>query len=287
MLAMLWLALGWPRRRDAAWWRATGGAALAGALVLALWFGWALAQFGPRETFLSNSSATSRDVHEGNQLVKIALNLWDTFVPHFLRSFDKSLIAQRSAWGWLRDWFFQCYQINLPLAFGSVAWLALLRELWGRARAASRGACLFWGVFIFGVVLLGVASHGARDHWGLAHICLQALVLLGLAWLASRWTSLSRGWRLALLAGAIVDFTLGIALQFGVESYALDRWFAAAHDPNDTLRSYSEPAFMNLAGKVTNRLDFFSDVFAPPLALVLVLLAAILMLALARARAPR
>jgi hypothetical protein len=285
MLAAAWLALGWPRRRDAAWWRATGAAALAGALVLALWFGWAFAEYGVRGTLLTNSSATSRDVHQGSQLVKIALNLRDTLVPHFLRSFDDPLLAQRSPWGWLRDWCFQCYQINLLFVFGSVAWLVILRELFRAARGAAARARNFWGAFLPGVVVLGVAAHGARDHWGLAHICLQGLVLLGLAFLAARWTALGRGWRLALLGGAVVDFVLGIALQFGVESYALDRWFAAGRPPDDTLRSYNEPAFMNLLGKIHNRLDFFSDVFAPPPALVLALLAAILMLALVRARA--
>jgi len=283
-LAIAWLALGWARRNDPSWRRATALAAPAGALVLATWFGWSLAHFGAHDTFLSNSSATSRDVHQGNQLVKIALNLRDTLVPHFLRSFDTSLIAQRSAWGGWRDWAFQCYQINLPLAFGSVAWLALLRELLRASRTATMGARAFWIWFATATVALGVATHGARDHWGLAHICLQALVLLGLAFLAARWAELSRAWRLTLVAGAVVDFALGIALQFGVQSYALDRWLAAGRPPDDTLRSYNEPAFMNLAGKIHNQLAFFSDVFAPPPALVLALLAAILMLALVRAR---
>ena len=283
-LAGAWLGFGWARRREAARWRATGVAALVGALVLVTWFGWAFAHFGAQETFLSNSSATSRDVHSGNQLVKIALNLRDTLVPHFLRSFDASLIEQRSAWGWWRDWFFQCYQINLPLAFGSVAWLAVLRELFRAGRTAAPRARAFWLWFVIVVVGLGVATHGARDHWGLTHICLQGLVLLGLAFLAARWATLCRPWRLALVAGAAVDFALGIALQFAVQSYACDRWFAAGRDPNDTLRSYSEPAFMNLAGKIQNQLDFFTDVFNPPPALVLALLAVILMLALMRVR---
>ena len=279
LLAVAWFVLGWPRRREAAWWRTTAATALVAALVLATWFGWSLAIYGAHETFLSNSSATARDVHGGNQLVRIALNLFDTLVPHFLRSFDTSLIAQRSAWGALRDWCFQCYQVNLSLAFGSVAWLAILREAITRVRA-------FWLCCAVAVVVLGVATVGQRDHWGLTHVSLQALVLLGLAALAARWASLGRAWRLALLTGAVVDFTLGIALQFGVQSYALDRWFAAGRSPDDTLRSYSDAAFMNLAAKIQHQLAFFSDVFAPPPALVLALLAAILMLALVRARLP-
>jgi hypothetical protein len=284
-LALAWLVFGWPRRHDRTWRRATALGALAGALVLATWFGWAFAKFGAHDTLLSNSSATSRDVREGNQLVKIALNLRDTLVPHFLRPVDPAFIDQRSSWGWWRDWFFQCYQINLPLALGSVAWLALLRELWRAGRTAAAGARTFWIWFAATVVVLGVATHGARDHWGLAHICLQGLVLLGLAFLAARWSEIGRPWRLALVAGATVDFALGIALQFAVQSYALDRWLARGRSPDDVLRSYNEPAFMNLAGKIHNQLAFFNDVFAPPSALVLALLAAFLILALVRARA--
>ena len=284
-LAFAWIAFGWSRRRDPKWWRLTGYATLAGGLVLALWFGWAIKTYGVAGTFLTNSSATSRDVHEGNQFVKIALNLRDTLVPHFLRNLDGSLIAQRSTWGWLRDWCFQCYQINLPLAFGCIAWLALIRELYRAAVVALPPARWFWWGFSVCVVVLGVASHGARDHSGLGHICLQAFVLLGLAFLAARWALLGSAWQIALTVGAVVDFTLGVALQFGVQNYALDRWFAPLVSPDIALRSYSEPAFMNLVGKVQNRLSFFYDDFAIPLPLVLALLAAILMIGLLRARA--
>ena len=286
-LAIAWFALGWAKRRDAAWWRGTALAALAGALVLALWFGWSLATYGAHETLFSNSSATSADVRQGNQLGRIALNLRDTLVPHFLRGFDKSLVDQRSAWGGLRDWCFQCYQINLPLAFGSVAWLAVLRELVRAGRTVTVGVRAFWTWFATATVVLGVATVGQRDHWGLTHVCLQALVILGLAFLAARWTELGRAWRLALVAGAAVDFGFGIALQFGVQSYAFDRWFAAGHPPDETLKSYSEPAFMNLVAKIQHQLAFFSDVFAPPAALVLALLAGLLIIALMRARACR
>jgi hypothetical protein len=40
------------------------------------------------QPFLTDSSATSRDVQQGYQLAKIALNFFDTLVPQFLRSLD-------------------------------------------------------------------------------------------------------------------------------------------------------------------------------------------------------
>jgi hypothetical protein len=296
LLAAAWLL--WQRPP----WRTTVWLALLAAAVLATWFGWSLANYGPQTTLFSNSTVTSKDAQQGNQLLKIALNLRDTVVPHFLRSVDPALIAQRSPWGWWRDWFFQLYQVNLLFVFGSVAWLAIIVELVRRWRARSSAgvppaltprqagtpALLgrgFWLWFIGGSILLGVAAHGARDSWGLAHICLQSIVVLGLAFLAARWSRLARGWRLALIAGATADLMLGIALQFGAQSYALDRWLAPGRDSSDTLTSYSESALLNLGGKIRNHLAFFTDVFPVPLALVLALLATVLMLALVRVHA--
>lgn len=284
VLALAWIPVGWAQRNNTDWRRATALGALTGGLLLATWFGWAGATYGIRATLLSNTSVTSGDVQHGNQVLKIALNLRDTVVPHFLRSFDQSLIAQRNSWGRWRDFFFSCYQLNLPLAFGSLAWLVLLRELARVARSAARRDCVFWAVFMVSIVLLGVGTHGARDHWGLTHICLQALVLLGSAFLAARWTALGRGWQLVLVAGATVDFIAGIALQSAAQSFALDLWFAHTADPTVTYNGYNESALMNLAAKIQHQLAFFSDVLAVRSALVLAGLAAILILAFMRVR---
>lgn len=285
MLALAWLVFQPPHARNAVWWRTTTLAALAGALVLATWFGWSFAAYGASGTLLSNSSITSSDMHRGNQLVKISLNLFDTFVPHFLRSFDPALIAQRSAWGWGRDVCFQCYQLCLPLAFGSVAWLAIIRELARAARETNTSVRWFWAAFVTGVVLLGVATHGQRDHWGLTHICLQALVLLGLSFLAARWRGLGRAWRVALAAGATVDFAIGIALHFAVQNFALDRWFAGGRTADDLLTSYNETALMNLAAKLQHHVNFIADVWALPFAIPAVALGMLLCLGIGRARA--
>lgn len=283
MLALGWIGLGWARRHERDWQCATGVAIAAGAAVLATWFGWTLAVYGPREIFFSNSSFMVSANYQGSPLTKIALNLRDTLVPYFLRPLDTALIAQRSPWGRWSDWFFQCYQLNLPLACGSVAWIAIGRELVRARRSAAPRDRIFWGGFVAGVILLGVATVGARDAWGLAHVCLQALVLLGVAFLAARWVGLSRAWRLALAMGATVDLLLGIVLHGGVQSYAFDHWFAPGQAPDDLLTSYNEVALLNLNGKTVNHLAFLADGVTAPLALVLALLAAILMLAVVRA----
>jgi hypothetical protein len=259
-IAAGWLAVGWQQRTSPIWWRNTGLAILCGGGVLALWFAWSLTTLGAYDTFLTNPSVTSSDAQHGNQLLKIGANLSDTIVPHFLRPLDGLLIAQRSLWGAWRDWFFQCYQVNLLFAFGSVTWIALGRELIAYAKTVTAIERRLGAGLIVGVIVLGVGVHGQRDHWGLAHICLQALVILGLGFLTSRWFLLPRGWRIALGVGAAFDFLAGIALHFGVQSFVLDRWFASGRSPQDTLTSYSEAALMNLTAKITHQLAFFSDV---------------------------
>ncbi|MSU24616.1 MAG: phospholipid carrier-dependent glycosyltransferase [Opitutus sp.] len=285
VLSLAWIPVGWVQRNNSDWRRASVLGAVTGGLLLATWFAWALGHYGLAGTFLSNTSVTSPEVHQGGQLAKILLNLRDTLVPHFLRPLDAVLIAQTNVWGTARDWFFQLYQLNLPLACGSVASFALGREAWRAARGATSAVRTGWTVGLVAVVLLSVTVHGERDHWGLTHICLQGVVLLALAFLAARWTELGRGWRLALLAGATVDFTTGIALQFAAQSFALDRWFAHGTDPTATYNGYNESAFMNLAAKIQHQLVFFADRWPLPPALALVGLAAILGLMLARARA--
>jgi hypothetical protein len=285
ILALAWLTLGWHRRRDPAWWRSTATAALLGALILATWFAWSLAHYGAAGTFLSNSSVQSPDTRTGNQLLKFLLNLRDTLVPHFLRPLDGALIAQRNAWGATRDWFFQIYQLNLPFAFGSAAIFALARELYLAARITAAPVRIGWAFALTALVLLSVAVQGERDTWGLTHICLQSLVLLGLAFLAARWTTLGRKWRIALIIGAAFDFLAGIALHFAAQNFALDRWFAPAGiDPAATYTSYNGAALMNLAAKIQHRLTFISDLSPVPPALALAGLAAIFALMLARAR---
>jgi hypothetical protein len=284
VLVAAWLALGWARRRDPAWWRETALAALIGALVLAAWFGWSLAIYGAGGTLLSNSSVTTVDATPGSQIAKIALNLRDTLVPHFLRTFDQSLIAQSSPWGWWHDWFFQSYQLNLLFACGSVAWLAILRELGRARRGATPAARRFWTVFVLAIFLLGVGTHGARDLWGLAHICLQPLILLGLAFLGARWAELGRGWRLALVAGAVVDLLAGVALHFAVQNYALDRLLTPGRDLREVVTSYNSVSAGNTFALAQNELDTFAVAFGSPAPVVIVILTGLLALALIRAR---
>jgi 4-amino-4-deoxy-L-arabinose transferase-like glycosyltransferase len=284
VLALAWIAMGWGRRRDPGFLRMTAAAAAAGALVLAPWFAWSVAQYGWHATFLSNSSVTTLGKWQGSHVVKIALNLRDTVLPPQVRGFRGSLFRQSSRWGALRDQCFLLYQINLPLALGSVGCVAVAREALRAARAAEPRDRRFWTLALAGFVVLSVAVYGDREHYGIVHICLQSVVLCGLAFLASRWGGLGRGWQMALVIGWTADFCLGIALQFAVEDFAIDRWLFPGRGLPEVSQTYTLVSQENLREKIIAHFAYFADILATPPALVLALLGAIFCMALMRAR---
>ena len=284
VLALAWIAMGRGRHWDGAFLRLTAAAAAAGACVLAPWFLWSVAHYGWPGTFLSNSSVTALGRWQGNHLVKIALNVRDTLLPPQLRGFRGTLFRQSSRWGALRDQFFLLYQVNLPLALGSVGCVAVAREAWRAARAARPRDRLFWTAALAGFVVLSIAVYADREHYGIVHICLQSVVLLALAFLASRWSGLGRGWRVAVVAGWTVDFCLGIALQFAVEDYAIDRWLLPGRSLGKVSGTYSVISQENLREKIIAQFAYFADNLTTPPALILALLGAILCMALLRAR---
>lgn len=165
--------------------------------------------------------------------------------------------------------------------FASLIWLGALLAA---ARSASARSRLAWAAGIVVVIPLGVMVHAGRDTWGLAHICLQPLVLAALAVLTSRWTTLAVAWRRLVVAGAMADLALGIALHLGARSFLLDQWLAPSRSAVDTFASYSQAARVNWGAKLHFRHGFFGDAFASYDLLLLVALALLFGLALARAR---
>jgi hypothetical protein len=264
----------------------TAVAVLVGACVLAPWFVWSVTTYGWGVTFLSNSSVTTLGKWQGSHLVKIALNLRDTLIPPQVRGFSGTLFRQTSPWGALRDQCFILYQVNLLVAMGCVGWMAVAREGWRQAREAGARDRMFWALAIAGFILGSIAVYGDREHYGITHICLQSVVLLALAFLASRWDRIGRGWRIALVAGCVVDFVLGIALQFAVEDFAIDNWLSPGRPLAEVAKTYSGVAQANLDEKIIAQMPYFSDTLVTPPALVLALLGAIFCMALLRARRP-
>jgi 4-amino-4-deoxy-L-arabinose transferase-like glycosyltransferase len=282
VIAVAWLALGWRTRWGGGFARTTALAALAGACVLAPWFAWSVSTFGWHGTFMSNSTVTM-GMLPGNPLVKMALNLRDSLLPPQIRGFSGSLFRQSSPWGALRDQFFLVYQLNLLFALGMVGGVVAVREVFRAAKAAASLERRFWGLVIAGVLLLSLAAYGDRDHYGIAHICLQSVVLLGLAFLASRWSTLGRGWRIALVLGWTLDLALGIALQFAVEDYAIDRWLTPERSLAQVSGSYTGVSQLNLSEKIIAHQAYFSDILPTRPVFILALMGALLCMALLRA----
>lgn len=186
---------------------------------LLAWLGWCFAAFSIQGTLsaAANTSVAYGQTYEGNYLVKSLANLFDAIVPHVIR--DSALVhawGQPNTLGYIRDNAFLIYQTSLIFTMGSIGgplviWLLI------RALRQSRGpARNFWLAFIPFSVAACFALVGERDRFGVAHITLYAMLAIGLAFLAANFTT-SRVVSLLIVAGCVIDFSLGIFLQARVE----------------------------------------------------------------------
>ena len=213
------------------WWRETRWRELARITVccaglLATWFVWSTAVYGPGTTFGSNTTVTgARRVSATENLARIEANLVNTIIPHPLRPggrrYFESHFTQKSSLGYLRDYTFLVYQVNVIFALGSVGGLLVLYLLYLSYRSPSaptRRDRPFWGLLVLTVVVVGIAVVGQDDEMGLAHITLEPLVLMGVVFLAASLPTLPPGLRVLALVGCVVDFTFGILLHFDVEN---------------------------------------------------------------------
>jgi hypothetical protein len=205
----------WKRPRK---WRELAAIVVPCALLLTTWFAWSVALYGRGVTFQSNTSVTSARQYRGNNLSKIGVNLADSVVPYLLRS-GLTNTGQPNPAGILRDNVFGFYQVNLIFGMGLVGGPLVVWLLWGfvRRRPAGLREWRFWRVLIPICVVVGVAVVGERSPFGAAHLTLIPLEILGLSLVAAAFP-----WRraaaIAVLAGCLVDFSLGVFLQARVEA---------------------------------------------------------------------
>jgi len=187
-------------------------------LLLATWFGWSIAVYGIHDTFASNTSVTSGAQYPGSALVKIGGNLLDTAVPAIFRNPDAlSMFDQPNTAGKLRDNFFAIYQTNLIFGMGLIGG-PFAFWLFCRAMRRAGREVRFWLYLAPFVVVAGIAVVGERDYIGVAHLTLIAIEALGVTLIAAsfpwrRWMAVF------LIAGCVVDFSLGVFLQARVESF--------------------------------------------------------------------
>jgi hypothetical protein len=169
-------------------------------------------------TFQSNTSVTFARQYRGNNLLKIGGNLVDSTVPYLLRN-GLAYTDQPNPAGVLRDNAFAFYQVNLIFGMGLVGGPFVVWLLWGfvRRRSARLREWRFWRVLIPCCVVVGIAVVGERDVFGSAHLTLIPLEILGLSLIAAAFPW-PRAAVVALVAGAVVDFSLGVFWQARVEA---------------------------------------------------------------------
>lgn len=269
-------------------WRALAAGTLAVVAIAAPWFAWAAWSYGPDAAFGTTPTSLDARTRTATEIVAAAgHNLWSTLVPHLLR------MPPGDAWAvlrsQLRDAAFLLYLPNLFFLMGSVGGLAASRLAAGAAwRSFTRRdfvPLLFWTALIVGAVVLGVGVVIAPEPFGAAHICLLPIGLMGLALLAARAHTLSRGWRIALVAGAGLDFALGILLHFDAQRTD----FALVSAADAAAMGASGPALGNAALKAQLGLRFLGDhttAAAPWVLGACAVVALALLVAMARALRP-
>jgi hypothetical protein len=211
-----------------AWQSISLGAAAAGML-LATWLVWSIVVYGSHITFLSNSTvkSTESQAPETNVL-KVLNNMYVSLVPHPLRPAGYKPFVPIRNWGNLRDYYFMICQTCLPtmmgLSGGIIAVWALARAFMGR-ETKRRG---FWIYFLIFTFVVGMAVNGNWNGYGLAHVTLQPLALLGVTLVAAALPGLGKFWRWVVPATLLVDYALGILLEFDRQSYLLPTIYDAA-----------------------------------------------------------
>ncbi len=201
-------------------WKEIATIAASCGLLLATWFGWSMAAYGAHSTLASNTSVTSSQRYQGNNLVKMAANVFDSIVPVVVRNHQYlDGFKHQGFLGNLRDDAFIFYQANLVFSMGLVGGPIILWLLYGALRQPSRPGSTrwFWLAMISFCVLAGIASVGERDPLGVAHATLLTVEVLGLSMLAGMFP-LRRALLTLVIAGCLLDFSFGILLHARVES---------------------------------------------------------------------
>jgi hypothetical protein len=247
-------------------WIDTVVGALAGAALLATWFSWTIATYGLRDTFINNSSFHDTRAHNLTSfLTEKGTNLFNTLIPHPFRAVDYGFFAQLDRLGFVRDYCFQLYQVNLPLMFGSAGCVVLAWLLWRQWHAAGSASAfaspprVFWAWLAGAALVLGTAVYGGVDHWGISHLCLQSLLVLGLAFMAANTDIIPRMLRAVYLLGLGVDFALGVGIQFYLENRRYSVAEILQNHETFFRMVYGKFSWMNLCTKIAGGYVYVGD----------------------------
>jgi hypothetical protein len=244
------------------------GLIAAGAIViLAPWFAWAVTYYGPGAVVTDALASTGKALPDpGANMVKAALNLRDSLVPHLLRDVAWDSRSQGLNWGHVRDAAFLLYEGNLILALGCLGGALLVTDAIRRRASlpgARRDTAWFWAAFAGFNLVTGIAVHGARMPFGLAYCAQQPIVYLGVVWIAVRFVDWPRWLRCVAAAGLLIDAAAGVLLHFWLQSYPLDlpqSWTGPLGLKHDDLMIGM--ASWNWDQKIANSIVFAGDLMA-------------------------
>jgi hypothetical protein len=152
----------------------------------------------------------------------MAYNIFTSIVPHPLHPLSDDSYAHLGNWGELNDYYFTMTQETLPMMAGLTGGLVALWLTWRMLFSSDRLAPpdrRFWIFYIAFTFILGICVNAGWNQYGCAHITMQSASMMLVTLLAARLTSLPK-WAIRLvIAGAAVDYVLGILLQFDRQSY--------------------------------------------------------------------
>jgi len=252
------------------------------SLPLLPWLVASLAAYGLHGTLATNTTVTAAAPSLVTQSQVILSNIVNTVVPHPLRSPDLAYVSQNFLPGYLRDLFFNLYQLCLPLLTGLSGLCMLLLAL-GRRELRQAPSFPYWTALVLVGSLLGIAVHSPPDTWGLAHICLQPVGLLGLLLACTLLPSLPPLHRALYWGLLAVDLALGVVLPFLIQTLSLPVLAGGMPDDAGFTAGLNGVAQGNLLLKLHEGLVFFGDLAREWQPLVASVLAVLLLSLLSRA----
>lgn len=227
-LWLIWSDLGRRRIGFAGFFKRLWPGALTGALVIALWIGWAFWQFGLSDSLGATTTVSDTASLTWNEnLSKTVYNINNTIVPHFIRDvnpFAVWAVFSPHPIASARDFFFNLSQVNL-FYFGGfflpMIWFGLLLQTTYRPERSLLIAFLIISTISF---FLGIAVHGGPDSLGLMHICLQPLLYFAIVYIVCISDRIPANLLVFLLILVSLTLLTEVALHTALMSLSVVDW---------------------------------------------------------------